>query len=161
MAKGGSSDAAGIISTGQAAKLLMVTEEWVNKLHKMEYLPKAGRGKWNLVSVVQGYINFLKDDERRSSKSASASRMQEVKTERLEQQMMAERRDLIPLADARLVLDTAAALIQSKMMSIPAQYTRDPVERARLEALVSAQLNTIADEIEAKAEDLRTGSLDG
>ena len=43
----------GVITTSQAAKLLMVSEVWIGKLHKMEYVPKAGRGKWNLVAVVQ------------------------------------------------------------------------------------------------------------
>lgn len=148
---------AGIITTTQAAKLLMVSEAWVGKLHKMEYVPKAGRGRWNLVAVVQGYIRFLKDEDRRSSKSASHSRMTDIKAERLEMQMRAERRELVPFDDTRLVLDTAAGLMQSALMSVPAKFTRDVAERRRLEKLIAEALNSVADGMEKKAAALKEG----
>lgn len=148
----------GVITTTQAAKLLMVSEAWIGKLHKMEYVPKAGRGKWNLVSVVQGYIRFLKDEDRRSSKSASHSRMTDIKAERLEMQMKAERRELVPFDDTRLVLDTAAGLMQSTLMAVPAKFTRDIAERRRLEALIVEALGTVADGIEKKADALKKGT---
>lgn len=150
-------DAAGQITTAQAAKLLMVSEAWIGKLHKMEYVPKAARGKWNLVAVVQGYIRFLKDEDRRSSKSASHSRMTDIKAERLEMQMKAERRELVPFEDTRLVLDTAAGLMQSSLMAIPAKFTRDIAERRRLEGMIAQALNDIADGMEKKAEALKKG----
>jgi len=148
----------GVITTTQAAKLLMVSEAWIGKLHKMEYVPKAGRGKWNLVAVVQGYIRFLKDEDRRSSKSASHSRMTDIKAERLEMQMKAERRELVPFDDTRLVLDTAAGLMQSTLMAVPAKFTRDIAERRRLEALIVEALGTVADGIEKKADALKKGT---
>lgn len=148
----------GVITTSQAAKLLMVSEVWIGKLHKMEYVPKAGRGKWNLVAVVQGYIRFLKDEDRRSSKSASHSRITDIKAERLEMQMKAERRELVPFDDTRLVLDTAAGLMQSTLMAIPAKFTRDIAERRRLEALIVEALGGIADGIEKKADALKKGA---
>ena len=61
---------AGVITTAQAAKLLMVSEAWLGRLAKEGYIQKLDRGRWNLVSVVQGHIRFLKDEERRNSKSA-------------------------------------------------------------------------------------------
>ncbi len=157
MASSKKPDAAGIISTGQAAKLLMVSEAWIGKLHKMEYVPKAGRGRWNLVSVVQGYIRFLKDEDRRSSKSASASRMTDVKIARLEMDMAKERHELVPMDDARLVLDTAASLMQSSLMAVPAKFTRDIAERRRLEALIAEAMSSVADGIEKKANALASG----
>ena len=157
MANRKTSEPAGTISTSQAAKLLMVSEMWVGKLHKMEYIPKAGRGKWNLVAVVQGYIRFLKDEDRRSSKSAAQSRITDIKAARLEMQMQADRRELVPLDDARLVLDTAASLMQSNLMAVPAKFTRDVKERRRLEAMIAEALGKIADGIDKKAAALTTG----
>ena len=151
------SEAAGVITTAQAAKLLMCTEAWIGKLHKMEYFPKVGRGRWNLVAVVQGNIRFLKDEDRRSSKSASASRMTEIKADRLEMQMKAERRELVPLEDAQLVLDTSAGLIKSEMMAIPAKFTRDIAKRVRLEKLVAEALASVADGVDKKAAALADG----
>ena len=80
---------------------------------------KLDRGRWNLVSVVQGHIRFLKDEERRISKSAAHTRIQDIPAERLDLQLRAERRELVPLDDARLVLDTAAAEMRAKLMAIP------------------------------------------
>ena len=150
-------DTAGTITTQQAAKLLMCTEAWIGKLHKMEYFPKVGRGKWNLVAVVQGNIRFMKDEDRRSSKSASAARGRDVKTEMLEMQMQEKRRELVPLDDTRLVLDTAASLVQSQMMAVPAKFTREIAERRRLEKLIAEALGTVADGIEKKAAALKAG----
>jgi len=148
---------AGTITTQQAAKLLMVSEAWIGKLNKMEYIPKAGRSRWHLVAVVQGYIRFLKDEDRRSSKSASSSRMQDVKTERLEMQMRSERRELVEREDVNLVLDTAASLMQSSLMAVPAKYTRNMAERRKLEKLIADALGVIATGMEKKAAALAAG----
>jgi predicted transcriptional regulator of viral defense system len=64
-------DAAGTISADVAAKLLMVTPEWIRRLSKDGWIAKTERGRYRVVDVVQGYIRFLKDEARRSSKTAS------------------------------------------------------------------------------------------
>lgn len=157
MAEKKKQSAPGVVTTAQAAKLLMVSEAWIGKLHKMEYVPKVGRGQWNLVAVVQGYIRFLKDEDRRSSKSAAAARGRDVKTELLEMQMREKRRELVPRDDVLLVLDTAASLTQSTLMAVPAKFTRDIRERRRLEKLIADALNRVADGVDKKATALETG----
>lgn len=49
---------AGVITTAQAAKLLIVSEAWLGRLAKEGYIQKLDRGRWNLVSVVQGHNCF-------------------------------------------------------------------------------------------------------
>lgn len=62
----------GLIPIGQAARLLMISEERIRQLQKQGYIPKADkRGVVQLVGAVQGYLRYLKDDERRSAKSAA------------------------------------------------------------------------------------------
>ena len=62
----------GLIPIGQAARLLMISEERIRPLQKQGYVPKADkRGVVQLVGAVQGYLRYLKDDERRSAKSAA------------------------------------------------------------------------------------------
>jgi phage terminase Nu1 subunit (DNA packaging protein) len=147
----------GIVTTAQAAKVLMVSEAWIGRLHKMEYVPKHGRGQWNLVAVFQGYIRFLKDEERRSSKSAAASRNRDVKTEMLEMQLKEKRRELVPIDDVQIVLDTAASLMQSTLMSVPSKFTRDIKERNRLDKMITTALGKIGDGMEAKMGALSEG----
>ena len=151
---------AGVITTAQAAKLLMVSEAWLGRLVKEGYISKLDRGRWNLISVVQGHIRFLKDEERRGSKSAAHTRIQDIRAERLDLQLRAERRELVPLDDARLVLDTAAAEMRAKLMAIPPAFTREVEERRKLEALVVDALNEIADAMDQKAAALVAGDVD-
>lgn len=66
---------AGTITTAQAARLLMLSDERIRQLVKDGYIPRVAQGRFNLVAVVQGYIRFLKDEERRSSKSAADNRV--------------------------------------------------------------------------------------
>ena len=63
---------AGLIPIGQAARLLMISEERIRQLVKQGFVPKPEkRGFVQLVGAVQGYLRYLKDDERRSAKSAA------------------------------------------------------------------------------------------
>jgi predicted transcriptional regulator of viral defense system len=49
-----SSEAAGTIAIDVAAKLLMVTPEWVRRLTKDGWIAKTERGRYRVVDVVQG-----------------------------------------------------------------------------------------------------------
>ena len=72
-------EAAGTIAIDVAAKLLMVTPEWVRRLTKDGWITKTDRGRYRVVDVVQGYIRFLKDEARRATKTASHTRLQEIR----------------------------------------------------------------------------------
>ena len=64
----------GLIPIGQAARLLMISEERIRQLVKQGYVPKSEkRGYVQLVGSVQGYLKYLKEDERRSTKSAACA----------------------------------------------------------------------------------------
>ena len=73
------SEGAGTITIDVAAKLLMVTPEWIRRLSKDGWIAKTERGRYRVVDVVQGYVRFLKDEARRSTKTASHSRLQEIR----------------------------------------------------------------------------------
>jgi predicted transcriptional regulator of viral defense system len=55
----------------------MVTPEWIRRLTKDGWIAKTERGRYRVVDVVQGYIRFLK--ARRSTKTASHTRLQEIR----------------------------------------------------------------------------------
>ena len=48
------SEAAGTITIDVAAKLLMVTPEWVRRLTKDGWIAKTDRGRYRVVDVVRG-----------------------------------------------------------------------------------------------------------
>jgi len=147
----------GTITTDMAARLLMVSKARIGQLEKMEYFQKIAKNRWNLAAVVQGYIKFLKDEERRSSKSAGASRIQSIRGDRLEMEMAEKRRQLVPVEDVRVVLDSAAGLMRSEMMAVPARFTRDVADRKRLDGIIATAMNKVADGMDEKAAAIQTG----
>jgi hypothetical protein len=61
----------GLIPIGHAARLLMISEERIRQLQKQDTYTRRTSAAWySFVGAVQGYLRYLKDDERRSAKSA-------------------------------------------------------------------------------------------
>ena len=141
----------GLITTAQAAQLILMTPERVRQLSREGWFPKAERGKFHLVAVVQGYIRFLKDAERRASKSAVATRMQDIKTQKAELELAAAQKDLLPREDLLAAVDVMSAAVKNEMLGLPARITRDPQERAALDDEVRHALNRISNGLERSA----------
>ena len=145
------------MTIGAVARLLMLSEERVRQLVKLEIIPKEAKGVYSPVKVVQGYIKFLKDEERRNSKSATVTRMQEAKAQEIEMRVAESQRRLVPVEDASAAIDLIMAKVRAEIAGIPARATRDLELRRRLEAEVHGTLNRIAEAIVASAEFIETG----
>ncbi|WP_099863747.1 hypothetical protein [Pararhizobium haloflavum] len=150
-------DKAGTIPIAQAARLLMISEERVRQLCKMDYIPRIARGKVTLVGAVQGYIRFLKDEERRSSKSATATRMQDAKATEIDLRIRERLRQLVPIEDAQAAFDIVLGKVREEFDGMPARTTRDMELRRKLEAEVNDSLKRIAKAIAASAEFFEKG----
>ena len=132
---------ADIITTKQAAQLIKTSDERIRQLCKDGWFQKQGHGKYHLVAVVQGYIAFLKDAERRASKSAASSRMQDLKTEKAALELQVAQRELLPRDDLYAASDFISATVKNEMLGLPARLTRDLDERAAIDNEVRNALN--------------------
>ena len=151
----------GLIAIGQAARLLMISDERVRQLQKQGYIPRAPkRGVVPLVGAVQGYLRYLKDEERQSSKSAAASRVTDARTREIELRIAERQRDLIPQEDARAVIGEMAAMLKAEFVGLPARVTRDLDLRRTLEQEVDASFARLAASAERARSALVTGGLD-
>jgi phage terminase Nu1 subunit (DNA packaging protein) len=153
-------DGASTIPIDVAARLLMVTPEWVRRLTKDGWIPKADRGRYRVVDVVQGYIRFLKDEARRSSKSAAHTRLQDIRARKEELNIAQTERELVPLADAMTLVDEISGTIVARINAIPARLTRNMDERARLQREIDEALVEVADRIKKLGCALRSGRDD-
>jgi phage terminase Nu1 subunit (DNA packaging protein) len=153
-------EAAGTITIDVAAKLLMVTPEWVRRLTKDGWISKADRGRYRVVDVVQGYIRFLRDEARRFSKSAAHSRLQDILARKEELNIAQTERELVPLADAMTLVDEIAGTVVARVNAIPARMTRNMDERARLQREVDEALAEVADRIGKLGHAFRSGQDD-
>jgi hypothetical protein len=148
----------GLITVSQAAKLLMITEVWVRELAKKGYFTIPERGKVSLVAVVQGYVRSLKDEERRSSKSASASRVQIARAREIELRTAERERFVMRTDEALAVLDEIIGGLASEASGIPARITSDIELRDKIETALHDLFTRASDRLDERASALRAGS---
>lgn len=155
------SEPSGLIPIGQAARLLMISDERIRQLQKQGYIPRAPkRGVVPLVGAVQGYLRYLREDERQSSKSAAANRVTDARTREIELRIAERQRDLIPQDDARAVIGEMAAMVKAEFVGSPARVTRDLDLRRTLEQDVDASFARLAVSAERARTALASGGRD-
>lgn len=128
-------DGANLISTETAAQLLMISGERVRQLVKAGWIDKPQKGRVSLTGAVQGYIRFLKDEERRNSKSASASRVSDRRADEIELRIEERSGALIEEArrEALAIIDVFAGGLRADLTALPARLTNDIALRRRIE----------------------------
>ena len=126
---------ANTIDLETAARLAMCTPRWIQELVKQGFIPKAERGRYTVLGVVHGRIKSLQDDQNRSSKSASASRVQDARAEEIKLRLDEKRGTLLQAgqAEAINVIDEFAGGLKSDLLAIPARVTADLALRRRIE----------------------------
>lgn len=140
------------VSVGEIARILMIGEERVRQLAKDKWIPRVGRGKYPLAASVQGYIRFLKDESRRSTKVAADAL---IKNERARALKLKNDRDegrLIDTEESLGTLDEIIGELRSRISAVPARVTRDLKLREKIETEIDAAFTRAADAL-AKAAD--------
>lgn len=139
------SDGGQLITIEVAARLLMISAERVRQLSKAGYIVIPKRGFTTLVSAVQGYIRFLKEEERKNTKSAAASRAVDARAAEIELRIAEKRRDLIPREDAEMAMDLVVGEVNKQLTGLPARITRDVRLRREIEARLNEAKGKIAE----------------
>lgn len=151
----------GTIPTETAAKLLMVTPEWVRRLTKDGWIKKVSKDQYRLVEVVHGYINFLKDEQRRASKSASQSRVQDARAKEIERRMARDEGSLWDADAAEAAFSDILGAFRSELSGVPAGSTRDLAVRAEIEKNLYAAIDRCDARLANATASLRAGAEGG
>jgi uncharacterized coiled-coil protein SlyX len=158
MAEDPKAQEAGVIRIDQAASLLMISTERVRQLMRAGYIKRGKRaGTVALVAAVQGYIGFLKDEEKRSTKTAADSRVRDARAKEIEIRVAERERTLIPFEDAVAALDVVVSKVRTEVIGIPARMTRDISLRRKIETEVDGSLSRIADALTEATDALASG----
>jgi phage terminase Nu1 subunit (DNA packaging protein) len=152
---GAQADEAGTITTEVLARLLMVTPHWVRRLTNEGWIPRPARNRYRIAEGVQGYIRFLRDEQRRASKSASASRVQDARACEIELRTAREENRLIETEEAIAVCDEIVGAWRSALSGLPARITRNLELRRRIETEVDDICRSVADRLAERARALR------
>lgn len=151
---------AGYITLEQACRLVMLSNERIRQLVRDGYIPKPAKNSYPLVGVVQGYIRFLRDEDRRSSKVASESGLKKARQEEIEMRMAERRRELIARPEAEAAMDEVVGQINQEFSGFAARVTRDPALRRQIETKLDEVLNSIADTLVGSKRALAAGGAD-
>lgn len=149
--------ATNMVDAETAAKLLMMTPHRIRQLVSEGWIPKAARNAYPLVGLVQGYIRFLKDEQRRANKVQAESRVRDARAREIELRIAEREGRLIETAEALTTLDEILGQIRSDLSGAPARITRDLSLRGQIEVELDRVLDRAADHLQQKASALRAG----
>lgn len=152
----------GILNLEQTCRLLMLTKQRVQQLVKAGYIPKPAKDTYPVVGAVQGYIKFLKDDERRTSKVQADSRVRDARAKEIELRIAERERDLIPIEDAKGEIAALVSDVRAEIVGLGARVTRDMELRRQIDTEVDGILGRLAERAEKTGVALETegGSLE-
>jgi len=123
------------------SKLLDLTPQRVNQLVREGIIPKADRGRYELVPVVQAYIRYLRDraikgDVHGDDYSAHRTRLIKARADLLEMEQAQIAGKLIPAEDVENAWIEVLANCRAKMLSIP---TKSAPEVFAAESLIEVK----------------------
>lgn len=137
-----------MIPVAQATRLLKLSDERLRQLASQGHIPKAVKGMYPLVGIVHGYIDFLKDEERRSSKSAAASAVQAARAKEIEMRIARESGKLIEMEDIEAMFSEWMSVFRSDLSGIPAAVTRDLALREKIETAINDAIGRLRNSLE-------------
>lgn len=148
-------DDANMIDLKSVCVLLKLSPRRVQQLATQKWIPRAEKGKYPLVGSVQGYIDFLRDENERRTRSAADSRLRDARAREVEQRIAERDKGLIDVDEALTAADRLAGVYLSSITGLPARITRNQSERRRLEGICDNERQRVADMLSEIASDLR------
>ncbi len=144
--------------TGQAVSdLIGFTPTMLRKLEQQDFVERGEDKLFDPTAAVQGYIRWLKDDARRSSKTESAKRIEALREERLELELAAYKNSLGDLESYELTFVEMFTTLRNEVEAVPAGATRDLALRAKIEKLINGAFDRCRDKFENTLAALRSG----
>ena len=158
------SDARATYPLDVIAKLLDLTPRRVQQLSGEGVIPRAERGRYDLVGAVRGYIRYLRDRAAAGDTGADdygkhRARLTKARADMAEMEREQLSKELIPADDIEGAWTAATAMMRSRFLSIPsklaprmvsikdANAARDLIETAihdALKELASVTIEVVA-----------------
>lgn len=145
-----------ILPTAAMAALLGVSTQWLARLEQTGYAARQGANAWPRDDTVRGYIRFLREDARRSSKSAADSRVRDARANEIELRVAERAHTLIEREEAETAMAAVVGMVRTEFGGLPARVSRDLGTRHLIETGINDSLNRVASRLRAEAASLRS-----
>ena len=145
-------------TTAGMARLLGFSRQNLEKIAAAGWVKPRAPNCWPIIENFQGVLKFARDEKRRSTKSASDSRVATARAREIELRTAKRAGELCETEEAFAVVDEIFGGLRSDLSGLPARVTRDLEIRRAVENGVNDVLNKAADRLQARAKALRAGS---
>ncbi len=146
------------IGAGALGRMLDVSAQFLGNLLRDGHIHRAAQhGHYQLEASVRGYVHFLRENRKTTSKTAAAQRLQEARADEVQLRVAERQRELIPIEDAEAALDHLLGTVRAELAGLPARVTRDLPTRRLIDRGLNDALGRMADAFAASSEAARTG----
>jgi len=148
----------GYFSVGAIAKLLMLDERRIQQLVAEGWIPKGDRGQYNLIQSIQGYIKYLKDHGRETSRGTEHARLARAQANKVEMENYRRMGELQVTAQVEETMQGLVVMMKSSHEGIPGRLASEfagisdaPKIYIRLQTELRGILDQCADYLEKRA----------
>lgn len=137
-----------------AAKLIGKSIQHVRNLVKAGFIEQPVDGKYSPVSVASGALKAREAEDRRASKTAASSRLNDERAEEIRLRRMDREKVLVEQAqiEAVRVIDEVIGPLRADLTGIPAQVTADLKLRRQIEDRIDAAFGAATKRASAAAD---------
>jgi hypothetical protein len=151
-------DEAGFFPVGTIAKLLMLDERRIQQLVKEGWIPKADRGRYHLITAVQGYVKYLREHGRESSRGTEHARLARAQANKVEMENYRRMGELQVTAQVEETMQGLVVMMKSSHEGLPGRLASElagisepPRVYIRLQTELRGILDQCADYLEKRA----------
>jgi hypothetical protein len=146
------------LSTQGMAKVLGITVRWLSEKTKDGTIPSLGRGRYDPMTAVVAYIDFVKVGVEKKVGSESLDNLRDMKAQELRLNMARKDRLVIALDEALAVTEEMSGIFVTSLQGLPAQISGVPRERQRLDGIFDKERQRVADRLAERVAALRAGT---
>src|SRR5262245_38060281 len=102
------------VSTAYICELLMLSRQRIMQLVKDGWITQTERNRLGLTDAVQGYIKFMRDDQRKHTMGAADSRVRDARAREIEVKTQQRLQQLVPAALYNDMIDYIVGQVRSE-----------------------------------------------
>jgi hypothetical protein len=147
-------------NTKEMAVLVGLSRQHFERIAASGWFKPRAPNCWPIIETFQGMLEYARDLSRRTTKSASQSRVSAARAKEIELRTAQRAHILCETDEALALADDVFGTLRSELSGLPAMVTRDLEIRSEIEKGVNEILNRTAKRLASRAQDLRaTGEV--
>jgi phage terminase Nu1 subunit (DNA packaging protein) len=108
-----------IVGTSELAGILGVTDSRIRQLERSGIIKKAGRGRYDLASAVQGYCAYLKEAAEKEQGLSEKDLLDRTRRQKIELEIQIMQGELHRAQDVERVMNDMLGAFRARCLAIP------------------------------------------